>query len=246
MHISSLLLCGYKGIQGTTYVIQSLLVGFMSIILCWLFYTSWGPGQRFTQFLRQRVIFITDNFGELAETCSDIFRAAGIRGNVVCAATSTAYIPVCSFVEMIPNKRLQQLWINGSIWHHHTVLGRTVKTTIRAGCWPVHTSSQNLLMASGGNPLLRSPLRVNRRGSSQPLHNWWATISTFISTLPNQPDNSGGDESLYSPFWYNCVVEIESAKLPLDWTIDIQGIAQPVVGGASETRSTHMYMYSVM
>lgn len=47
--------------------------------------------------------------------CSDIVRAAGTRGNALCAATSTAYIPVCSFVEMIPNKRLQQLWINGSI-----------------------------------------------------------------------------------------------------------------------------------
>ena len=34
-------------------MIQSLLVGFMSIV-CPLLYSSWGPGQTFIQFLRAK------------------------------------------------------------------------------------------------------------------------------------------------------------------------------------------------
>ena len=36
------------------------------------------------------------------------------------------HIPVCCSVEVISNKMLKQLWINGSIRHHHTILWRTV------------------------------------------------------------------------------------------------------------------------
>ena len=44
-------------IQGTVYVIQTLLVGFMSI-LYWLLYSSWGPGQTCIQFLRAKNIYL--------------------------------------------------------------------------------------------------------------------------------------------------------------------------------------------
>ena len=107
-----------------------------------------------------------------------------------------------------------------------------------------NTFAQNLLMASGGNPLLRRAVRVNRRGSSQSLqhtHTHTYVLSIWLLWLPFEscpPDKPGSNELLYLALGDNSVVEIESAVLPLHRAVDIQDVAEPVVGRAPAGQNT--------
>ena len=106
-------------------------------------------------------------------------------------------------------------------------------------------------MASGGKPLRLSADRVYSRGSSQSLQRMannegedgektcmvrssqllqsssFGYISTAVRSSPN---DALVNQLLYLAFGDHGVVEVEPGVLPLHRAVQVQGIAQPVVG----------------
>lgn len=102
----------------------------------------------------------------------------------------------------------------------------------------IWTCSQKLLIACGGNPLLLRAVSVNSLGSFQSLTKPQNTSLKSLSILTDcvyydWPDNTIMNELLYLPLRDNSMFDIESTKLPLNRTVNIQCITQPVVWPSS-------------